>query len=132
MVLPREANKVSFSPEHELIQFNRSIEKKIRIKRTSDLGDNNLSIENVDKAGWKNGKVDGSVRVTQLREKLSINGILDGHGRVTRSRRKKLVESLAREKSRGEDNVIAARTRKSLENIGVVLRGIMRKCGKFF
>ncbi|XP_075517127.1 uncharacterized protein LOC142551657 [Primulina tabacum] len=157
VVLPREAKKVRFSPEDEMIEFTRSREKKRRSKRAYALGDNSLSAENLDKAAWKNGKADCSVRVTRLREKLSandllngnkrgrnkINGnndrdeevvdsvgiermsenILDGPGRVTRSRGKKLVEILVREKSRGEDNIVAVGTRKSLRNRGVADEG---------
>ncbi|XP_073138012.1 uncharacterized protein [Henckelia pumila] len=157
VVLHKEAKKVRFSPEHELIEFARSRGTKRRSKKTSALGDNSLSVENVDEAGRKNGKVDCSVRVTQLRDKLSVNDvlngskrgrnkvnsdndrdeevadsvgieriseeILDGPGRVTRSRGKKLVESLVREKSRGEDNRIAVGTRRLLRNRGVVDEG---------
>ncbi|XP_073275884.1 uncharacterized protein [Primulina huaijiensis] len=81
MVLPREAKKVRFSPEDEMIEFTRSREKKRRSKRASALGDNSLSAENVDKAAWKYGKADCSVRVTKLGEKLSANDLLNGNKR---------------------------------------------------
>ncbi|KZV52672.1 hypothetical protein F511_21052 [Dorcoceras hygrometricum] len=149
-VLHREAKKVRFSPDQELIEFTRSREKKRRSKRISSLCDNSLSVENVDKAGSKNGNVDCSILVTELREKISGNSvlnrqkrgrnkvddsksvhsvgieriseqILDVPGRVTRSRGKKLVESLVREKSRGDDHqIVVGGTRRSLRNRGAV------------
>ncbi|KAG8378091.1 hypothetical protein BUALT_Bualt08G0102000 [Buddleja alternifolia] len=111
VVVNREVKKVRFSPEHELIEFTRSVQIKRRSRRKSiSSGNSTLSVENVDSGEMSN----------------EIVGSPCG---VTRSRRLKLMEVSVNEKKRGGKGV-----KRSIQNDNVAAtesfnNGELRKTG---